>query len=92
MSDDKVPYAIPKSSDPNMVRIRGEVVQSIDRLVRNARDIDLDDVNRAITQLRQRDRRLYHALLGNTLLNDIIRSIEEEHEYRNQQATQGGAA
>ena len=92
MSDDKVSYPIPKSTDPNMVRIRGEVVQSLDRLVRNARDIDLEDVNRALTQLRQRDRRLYHALLGNTLLNDIITSIEDEHEYRNRQATQGGAA
>ena len=92
MDDGDPHYMTPKSTDPNMVLLRGNVVQSFHTLVSNARDMDLDDTARALDQLRQRDRRLYQMLMGCTLLNDIITSVYDEHAYRNQQGQRGGAA
>lgn len=85
-------YLAPKSTDPSMARLRGNVVDSFARMVSNARDIDLDDTARALDQMRQRDRRLYQSLLGCTLLTDIIGSVYDEHAYRARQAGKSGAA
>lgn len=66
----------------SMSEIRGNVAQAFEDVIKNLTQRDLDKLGKALDDLSEFEPSVYTALMGHTLMHDILISIRDERLFR----------